>query len=69
MEPVYASQCGVLPISTLVQALKPRYHFSAAEQVFFERPPYRNAKVLSAPMHITRFIGLAMVGNKPKHKV
>lgn len=49
--------------------LKPRYHFSGNQNLFFERTPYRNHRVLKEKeKHLTRFLGLAKVNksNKPK---
>ncbi|RNA42364.1 CWF19 1 [Brachionus plicatilis] len=56
-------------VAYLAQKLKPRYHFSAVENFFFERIPYRNHQVLlEKEKHMTRFLGLAKVNksNKPK---
>ncbi|CAF0760966.1 unnamed protein product [Brachionus calyciflorus] len=56
-------------ISHLAVKLKPRYHFSASENFFFERIPYRNHQVLlEKEKHMTRFLALAKVNksNKPK---
>lgn len=53
----------------LAQKLKPRYHFSALQNFFFERIPYRNHQVLvEKEKHMTRFLALAKVNksNKPK---
>eukprot|EP00667_Euglena_gracilis_P016719 EG_transcript_17525 len=54
---------GESGLARLAKALRPRYHFAAAEGVFYARPPYRN--VLAA--HVTRFVGLAAVapGKEP----
>jgi hypothetical protein len=55
-------------ISRLAAGLKPRYHFSAGSG-HFERTPYRNHRVLmEQAQHVTRFIGLASVGNAEKQK-
>ncbi|XP_078000079.1 CWF19-like protein 1 [Glandiceps talaboti] len=49
--------------------LKPRYHFAGLHQIYYERLPYRNHRVLAqAARHVTRFIALANVGNKEKRK-
>ncbi|XP_015925567.1 CWF19-like protein 1 [Parasteatoda tepidariorum] len=56
-------------IAYLAKELKPRYHFSALSETFYERLPYRNHKVLQEiPTHVTRFIGLASVNNSKKLK-
>ena len=64
----------ITQFSTL-QLLKPRYHFSASatSDVFFERAPYRNTPHTSSlgqvsPAHVTRFFGMAHVGNTAKAK-
>jgi hypothetical protein len=56
-------------VSYLAMKVKPRYHFSANQNVFFERIPYRNHKVLTEKeKHLTRFLALAKANktNKPK---
>jgi hypothetical protein len=56
-------------ISQLALKLKPRYHFSATQNIFFERIPYRNHRVLlEKEKHATKFLALAKVNkpNKPK---
>lgn len=61
--------CGSESISQLAITLKPRYHFCGLLGVHYERQPYRNHKVLAEPAkHVTRFIGLAKVGNTAKKK-
>lgn len=62
-------QCGSDLISQLALGLRPRYHFCATEDVFYERQPYRNHKVLvEKEKHVTRFISLAKVNNSQKKK-
>jgi hypothetical protein len=62
------------PVSEVAATLAPRYHFAAAANCFYEREPYRNipgfepAGARSA-QHVTRFIGLAEVGNPQKARV
>jgi hypothetical protein len=62
-------------ISELAAALKPRYHFSASQNLFYEREPYKNiVSGFGAPeerpaSHATRFIGLGQVLNKEKQRV
>ncbi|KDP33838.1 hypothetical protein JCGZ_07409 [Jatropha curcas] len=51
-------------ISELVAEIKPRYHVAGTKGVFYAREPYSNTDAL----HITRFLGLASVGNKDKQK-
>lgn len=56
-------------ISQLAIKLRPRYHFCGMEDIHYERQPYRNHKVLAeSARHVTRFIGLAKVGNPGKKK-
>ncbi|EDQ90245.1 uncharacterized protein MONBRDRAFT_16291 [Monosiga brevicollis MX1] len=51
----------------VAKALRPRYHF-AGGAVFFERSPYRNHGAQEAPVNVTRFLGMAPVGNPVKAK-
>ncbi|XP_015571722.1 zinc finger CCCH domain-containing protein 64 isoform X2 [Ricinus communis] len=51
-------------VSELVAEIKPRYHIAGTKGVFFAREPYSN----SDAVHVTRFLGLASVGNKDKQK-
>ncbi|XP_019053876.1 PREDICTED: zinc finger CCCH domain-containing protein 64 isoform X2 [Nelumbo nucifera] len=51
-------------VSELVAEIKPRYHFAGTKGVFYAREPYSNSEV----QHVTRFLGLASVGNKDKQK-
>lgn len=65
--------CGQGPQSELISyvaaAVKPRYHFSALHECYYERLPYRNHVVLrEKPKHTTRFISLAHTTNKDKMK-
>ncbi|XP_070532625.1 CWF19-like protein 1 [Ptychodera flava] len=56
-------------LAKLAVSLKPRYHFAGLHQTYYERLPYRNHRVLAeAATHVTRFIGLANVGNEDKKK-
>ncbi|KAL4423189.1 hypothetical protein ABPG77_000322 [Micractinium sp. CCAP 211/92] len=48
-------------------ACRPRYHIAAGKRAFYARTPYLN-KDLGAGGHVTRFIGLAEVGNPNKQK-
>ncbi|KAI9279119.1 CwfJ C-terminus 1-domain-containing protein-like protein [Sporodiniella umbellata] len=63
-----------LHVSRVAAALKPRYHFAASEDVFYERTPYENILSGLAGMdeveakHATRFIGLGDVLNKNKQR-
>ena len=60
---------GVSLVSRLAIKLRPRYHFAGTRGVFFERTPYRNHRVMAQQAkHVTRFIGMADVGNKEKKK-
>ncbi|MED6216467.1 hypothetical protein PIB30_008167 [Stylosanthes scabra] len=51
-------------ISELVQEIKPRYHIAGTKGIYYAREPYFNVDAV----HVTRFIGLASVGNKEKQK-
>ncbi|KAL3744752.1 hypothetical protein ACJRO7_013940 [Eucalyptus globulus] len=51
-------------IAEIVAEIKPRYHIAGTMGVFYAREPYSNADAV----HVTRFIGLAPVGNKEKQK-
>ncbi|QCD80291.1 hypothetical protein DEO72_LG2g612 [Vigna unguiculata] len=51
-------------ISELVQEIKPRYHIAGTKGIYYAREPYTNVDAV----HITRFIGLASVGNRNKQK-
>ncbi|XP_050218810.1 zinc finger CCCH domain-containing protein 64 [Mercurialis annua] len=51
-------------VSELAAEIKPRYHIAGAKGVFYAREPYSNTDAV----HVTRFLGLASVGNKDKQK-
>lgn len=51
-------------LSELVLEIKPRYHIAGSKGVFYAREPYSNDDAV----HVTRFLGLAYVGNKTKQK-
>ncbi|XP_009793980.1 zinc finger CCCH domain-containing protein 64 [Nicotiana sylvestris] len=51
-------------VSELVAEIKPRYHVAGTMGAYFDRQPYANVDAL----HVTRFLGLAPVGNKDKQK-
>ncbi|XP_077210605.1 cwfJ-like family protein / zinc finger (CCCH-type) family protein isoform X1 [Tasmannia lanceolata] len=51
-------------ISQLAAEIKPRYHIAGTKGVFYAREPYSN----DGAVHVTRFLGLAPVGNKDKQK-
>ncbi|CAO3694451.1 unnamed protein product [Rhizopus microsporus] len=63
-----------LYVSQVAAALKPRYHFAASQNVFYEREPYKN--ILSGlggrderlAKHATRFIGLGDAFNTEKQR-
>ncbi|KAL8168569.1 UNVERIFIED_CONTAM: hypothetical protein K2H54_002836 [Gekko kuhli] len=56
-------------VSVLAGSLKPRYHFSGLQKIYYERLPYRNHAVLQeSAQHVSRFIALANVGNADKRK-
>ncbi|KAL9443778.1 hypothetical protein AB3S75_017037 [Citrus x aurantiifolia] len=51
-------------VSELVAEIKPRYHIAGSKGVFYAREPYSNVDAV----HVTRFLGLAPIGNKEKQK-
>ncbi|XP_052199797.1 zinc finger CCCH domain-containing protein 64 isoform X2 [Diospyros lotus] len=51
-------------VSEIVAEIKPRYHIAGTKGVFYAREPYANIEAV----HVTRFFGLAPVGNKNKQK-
>ncbi|KAK7265375.1 hypothetical protein RJT34_32994 [Clitoria ternatea] len=51
-------------VSELVQEIKPRYHIAGTKGVYYAREPYSNVDAV----HVSRFIGLASVGNRDKQK-
>ena len=56
-------------ISYVAAACKPRYHFSALHECYYERLPYRNHIVLrERNKHVTRFFSLAHLTNTTKMK-
>lgn len=68
--PAFASDA----IVRVTAATKPRYHFAAAEQKFYEREPYKNITGFGPPderpaEHVTRFIGLGDALNNTRQRV
>ncbi|RPA95908.1 hypothetical protein L873DRAFT_1744715 [Choiromyces venosus 120613-1] len=60
---------GTGVIAELAVALRPRYHFAAGGEVFWEREPYRNKTKSGedeSEIKITRFLGVADWGNEKK---
>lgn len=56
-------------ISILARTLKPRYHFVGGLNLFYERTPFRNHKVINeASKNVTRFISIGNVANDQKQK-
>ncbi|PKU68284.1 zinc finger CCCH domain-containing protein 59 isoform X1 [Dendrobium catenatum] len=51
-------------VAELAVEIKPRYHIAGTKDVFYAREPYSNDDAV----HVTRFLGLATVGNKEKQK-
>ncbi|TYJ29597.1 hypothetical protein E1A91_A06G078800v1, partial [Gossypium mustelinum] len=51
-------------VSQLVAEIKPRYHIAGTKGAYYAREPYFNVDAV----HVTRFLGLASVGNKEKQK-
>lgn len=65
MPPVISDSLGSDSIiAELVAEIKPRYHIAGSKAVFYSREPYSNVDAV----HVTRFFGLAPVGNKEKQK-
>ncbi|XP_048241532.1 CWF19-like protein 1 isoform X3 [Haliotis rufescens] len=61
--------CTSLLVGEVARLLQPRYHFSGLNGIFYERQPYRNHQIFAeSGIHVTRFIGLAAVGNLNKDK-
>ncbi|KAM7259794.1 hypothetical protein ACFE04_015535 [Oxalis oulophora] len=58
------SSSGDPVVAELVADIKPRYHIAGSKGVFYDREPYSNVDAV----HVTRFLGLAPVGNKDKQK-
>lgn len=68
------ADCFSLAIAELALALKPRYHFADAANLFYEREPYKNTTGFGGSderpaSHVSRFIGLGKVLNKNKQRV
>lgn len=62
---------GNRAIAELAAAVRPRYHFAAGGQTFWEREPYRNGMRENegqGDMRVTRFLGVADWGNEAKAK-
>ncbi|KAI9278855.1 CwfJ C-terminus 1-domain-containing protein-like protein [Phascolomyces articulosus] len=64
---------GSEAMAQLAAALKPRYYFAAAEDIFCEREPYKNVTGFGPPderpaEHATRFIGLGDALNSTKQR-
>lgn len=61
---------GVQCVADICSTLKPRYHFSARGDFFFEREPFFHLQSEEAPdaKYLTRFINLASVNNAAKEK-
>lgn len=62
---------GTSVIAELAAALRPRYHFAAGGEEFWEREPYRNKAKSGeggSDTKITRFLGVADWGNEKKAK-
>lgn len=55
---------GDTTVAELVAEIKPRYHIAGSKAVFYAREPYSNVDAV----HVTRFFGLAPVGNRDKQK-
>jgi len=62
-----APRSGCRVLDELADAMRPRYHLAAGEDIYFARPPYQNPD-RGVGGHVTRFIGLAPFGNAAKQK-
>ena len=62
--------CSETGVADLCSALKPRYHLSTSDHLFFEREPFVHASddATDEAPRITRFISLASYGNQLKQK-
>ncbi|OQR74479.1 CWF19 protein 1-like [Tropilaelaps mercedesae] len=66
--PLASKVTGSVGVAQMAYFLKPRYHFTASNNLFYERVPYRNHKVLTErSTQATRFISLAQVGSKERY--
>ncbi|KAL0037433.1 hypothetical protein WJX79_008053 [Trebouxia sp. C0005] len=63
--PERINKSGSSAVAELAALARPRYHFAGTKNIFYARPPYLNTD-LGAGAHVTRFIGLASVGNVAK---
>lgn len=60
---------GSALLAWLAVHVKPRYHFCGLENIYYERPPYKNLDTgCDSGAHCTRFMALAPVGNAEKQK-
>eukprot|EP01134_Creolimax_fragrantissima_P005921 CFRG5921T1 len=66
-EDIAGESKSVQIIADVAKAVKPRYHFAGLHGVHYERAPYDNF-VPRNPFPVTRFVGLAVFGNKEKNK-
>lgn len=56
-------------VSWLASEIRPRYHFSGLNGVYYERLPYRNSAGPNTQLQLaTRFISLGVIGNIEKTK-
>ncbi|XP_018497514.1 CWF19-like protein 1 [Galendromus occidentalis] len=63
-----SSMAGSSGIAQIAYFLKPRYHFTASKDFFYERAPFRNHVILTEkPIQASRFISLSNVGSKEKN--
>ncbi|XP_022647085.1 CWF19-like protein 1 [Varroa destructor] len=66
--PIASKVAGSIGIAQIAYFIKPRYHFTASKDLFYERVPYRNHMVLTEKaVQATRFISAAQVGSKEKY--
>lgn len=53
-------------VAAMALSCRPRYHMAAAEGLYYQRPPYKNAGAGKGREHVTRFIGLGNVPDSPE---
>ena len=70
LPPDSVAPTGEACIAALSSGLKPRYHFSASPDLFYEREPFFYPSSPSDPTlkPVTRFLSLASTTNSQKHK-
>ncbi|KAH9818714.1 CwfJ C-terminus 1-domain-containing protein-like protein [Melampsora americana] len=60
---------GASPITQVLKTIQPKYHFSGAEDQFWEREPWVwDSTIDSNQIRLTRFINLGQFGNQTKER-